>query len=161
MSPTFLLPNSLHMLIFLLEHSLSSWTQPSLILLISVSVQFGHSVVSSSFRPHGLQHSRPPCPSPTSGVYSNSCPLSQWCHPATSSSVVPFSSCPQSVWASRKICRCSGPVVSCPYPQILHLWIQPVADYKHSTQSTVGWICEFRTLRYGEKTVYLLKIDHM
>ena len=101
MSPTFLLPNSLHMLIFLLEHSLSSWTQPSLILLISVSVQFGHSVVSSSFRPHGLQHSRPPCPSPTSGVYSNSCPLSQWCHPATSSSVVPFSSCPQSVWASR------------------------------------------------------------
>ena len=45
---------------------------------------------------YGLQHARPPCPSPTSKVYSNSCPLSQWCHPTTSSSVIPFSSCPQS-----------------------------------------------------------------
>ena len=49
--------------------------------------------------PHGLQHNRPPCPSPTPGVYSNPCPLSQWCHPTISSSVVPFSSCPQSVTA--------------------------------------------------------------
>jgi len=101
MSPTFLLPNSLHMLLFLLEHSLSSWTQPSLILLISVSVQFSHSVVSNSLWPHGLQHSRPPCPSPTPRVYSNSCPLSWWCHPAISSSVVPFSSHLQSFQASR------------------------------------------------------------
>ena len=54
--------------------------------------QFSHSVVSNSLRPHGLQHSRPPCPSPTPGVYSNACPLSQWCHPTVSSSVVPFSS---------------------------------------------------------------------
>ena len=46
--------------------------------------------------PHGMQHARPPCSSPTPGVYSNSCPLSQWCHPTISSSVVPFSSCPQS-----------------------------------------------------------------
>ena len=45
-----------------------------------------------TLRPHGLQHTRPPCPSPTPGVYSNSCPLSQWCHPTISSSVVPFSS---------------------------------------------------------------------
>ena len=50
--------------------------------------------------PHGLQHTRPPCPSSTPGVYSNSCPLSRWCHPAISSSVVPFSSCPQSLPAS-------------------------------------------------------------
>ena len=50
--------------------------------------------------PHGLQHARPPCPSSTPGVHSNSCPLSQWCHPAISSSVVPFSSCPQSYPAS-------------------------------------------------------------
>ena len=50
------------------------------------SYQFGHSVVSDSLWPHGLQHSRLPCPSPTRGAYSNSCPLSQWCHPATSSS---------------------------------------------------------------------------
>ena len=60
------------------------------------TVQFSHLVVSSSLRPHGLQPSRPPCPSLTARVYSNSCPLSQWCHPTISSSVVPFSSCLQS-----------------------------------------------------------------
>ena len=64
------------------------------------SVQFSCSVMSDSLRPHGLQHARPPCPSPTPGVYPNSCPLSQWCHPTISSSVVPFSSCPQSFPAS-------------------------------------------------------------
>ena len=64
------------------------------------SVQFSHSVVSESLQPHELQHSRPPCPSPTPGVYPNSCPLSWWCHPTISSSVVPFSSCPQSFPAS-------------------------------------------------------------
>ena len=58
------------------------------------------SVVSNSLQPHGLQHSRPPCPSPTPGVYSNSCPSSRWSHPNISSSVVPFSSCPQSFPAS-------------------------------------------------------------
>ena len=56
------------------------------------SVQFSHSVMSDSLRPHGLQHTRPPCPSPTPGAYSNSCPLSRWCHPTISSSVIPFSS---------------------------------------------------------------------
>ena len=65
------------------------------------SVQFSRSVVSDSLRPHELQHSRPPCPSPIPGVYSNSRPSSQWCHPAISSSVVPFSSCPQSLPASQ------------------------------------------------------------
>ena len=64
------------------------------------SVQFSHSVVSDSLQPHETQHARPPCPSPTPWVYSNSCPLSQWCHPTISSSVVPFSSCPQSFPAS-------------------------------------------------------------
>ena len=63
-------------------------------------VQFSCSVKSDFLRPHELQHTRPPCPSPTPGVYSNSCPLSQWCHPTISSSVVPFSSCPQSFLAS-------------------------------------------------------------
>ena len=58
------------------------------------SVQFSHSVVSDSLRPHELQHARPPCPSPTPRVHSDSRPWSQWCHPAISSSVVPFSSCP-------------------------------------------------------------------
>ena len=63
-------------------------------------VQFSRSVVSDSLRPHELQHAKPPCPSPTPGVYSNSCPSRRWCHPAISSSVVPFSPCPQSLWAS-------------------------------------------------------------
>ena len=60
------------------------------------SVQFIHVVVSDSLRPHELQHARPPCPSPTPGVHSNSRPSSRRCHPAISSSGVPFSSCPQS-----------------------------------------------------------------
>ena len=64
------------------------------------SVQFSCSVVSDSLRPHESQHARPPCPSPTPRDHSNSCPSSQWCHPAISSSVVPFSSCPQSLPAS-------------------------------------------------------------
>ena len=59
-------------------------------------VQFSCSVVSNSLRPHESQHARPPCPSPSPGVHSNSHPLSWWCHPAISSSVIPFSSCPQS-----------------------------------------------------------------
>ena len=60
-------------------------------------VQLSRSVVSNSLQPHEPQHARPPCPSPTPGVYPNSCPLSRWCHPTISSSVVPFSSCPQSL----------------------------------------------------------------
>ena len=59
--------------------------------------------MSDSLWPHELQHARPPCPSPTPGVHSNSCPLSRWCHPAISSSVVSFSSCPQSLPASRSL----------------------------------------------------------
>ena len=64
------------------------------------SVQFSCSVVSDSLWPYGLLYTRLPCPLPTPGAYSNSCPLSQWCHPTISSSVVPFSSCPQSFPAS-------------------------------------------------------------
>ena len=63
--------------------------------------QFSHSVVSDSLRPHESQHSRPSCPSPNPGVHSDSRPLSQWCHPAILSSVVPFSSCPQSLPGSQ------------------------------------------------------------
>ena len=69
------------------------------------SVQFSHSVLSSSLWPHGLQHARPPCPAPTPGVYSNSCPLSRWCHLTISSSVVPFSSHLQSFPASGSFLR--------------------------------------------------------
>ena len=71
----------------------SSYTSTLLLL-------FSRSVVSDSTRPRGLQHARPPCPSPTHGAYSNSCPLSQWCHPTISSSIVRVSSCLQSVPAS-------------------------------------------------------------
>ena len=67
---------------------------------LPTSVQFSLSVVSDSLRPHESQHARPPYPSPTPGVCPNSCPSSRWCHPAISSSVVPFSSCPQSLPAS-------------------------------------------------------------
>ena len=66
----------------------------------NAGVQFSCSVVSDSLQPHELQHARPPCPSPTPRVHSNSLPSSQWCHPAISSSVIPFSSCPQSLPAS-------------------------------------------------------------
>ena len=67
---------------------------------ISYSVKFSHSLVSDSPRPHGLQHSRLPCPSPSPGACSNSYPLSQWCYPTILSSVIPFSSCLQSFPAS-------------------------------------------------------------
>ena len=69
----------------------------------SNSVQFSRSVVSNSLQPHGLQHARPPCPSPTPRACSNSCPSSRWCHPPISSSIVPFSSCPQSFPASESL----------------------------------------------------------
>ena len=64
------------------------------------SVQFSRTVLSDSSQPHEPQHVRPPYPSPTPRIYPNSCPLSQWCHPTISSSVIPFSSCPQSFPAS-------------------------------------------------------------
>ena len=72
----------------------------SLCIPTCLSGQFSHSGMSNSLWPHGLQHAKPPCPSPTPRVYTNSCPLSQWCHPTISSSVVPFFSCLQSCPAS-------------------------------------------------------------
>ena len=78
-----------------------SWVSP----LTPSSVQFSRSVMSDSLQPHGLQHARPPCPSPTPGAYSNSCPSSQRCHPTVSSSVVPFSSRLQSFSASESFLR--------------------------------------------------------
>ena len=67
------------------------------------SVQFSHSVVSDFLCPHGLQHERPPCPSPAPRVHPNPCQLSHWCHPTISSSVVPFSCCPQYFPASGSV----------------------------------------------------------
>ena len=67
---------------------------------VALSVQFSHSVMSDSLQPHESHHARPPCPSPTPRIHSDSCPSSRWCHPAILSSVIPFSSCPQSLPAS-------------------------------------------------------------
>ena len=92
--------------------------------LKSHTVQFSHSVVSDSLQPHGLQHTRLPCPLPTPGVYSDSCPLSWWCHPAISSSVVPFSSCLQSFPASG----------SFPMSQLLHQ-VTKVLEFQLQHQS--------------------------
>ena len=78
----------------------SSSYLPKHITVVFSSVQFSHSVVSDSLRPHEPQQTWPPCPSPTPGVHPNPCPSSWWCHPTISSSVVPFSSCPQSFPAS-------------------------------------------------------------
>ena len=85
--------HDLRYLMFILSHLFHSLPSPS-------SVQFSHSVLSDSLRPHEPQHTRPPCPSLTPGVHPNPCQLSWWCHPEVLSSVVPFSSCPQSFPAS-------------------------------------------------------------
>ena len=78
-----------------------TWSQTMVgLMTVITSVQFSRSVVSDSLQPYELHHTRPPCPSPTPGVQSDSCPSSQLCHPAISSSVIPFSSCPQSLPAS-------------------------------------------------------------
>ena len=78
------------------QRSGSNWSG----VYILSSVQFSHSVMTDSLRPHEPQHTKPPCLSPTPGVHPNPCPLNQWCHPTTSSSVIHFSSCPQSFPAS-------------------------------------------------------------
>ena len=83
---------------YLMQSRIPRWTKK--IQKEFSSDQFSRSVISDSLRPHGLQHTRPPCPSPTPGVYLKSCPSSWWCHPTTSSSFLPFSSCLQSFPAS-------------------------------------------------------------
>ena len=93
--------NHWHLWFLSLKNPICKWENWGPILTATkCSVQFSHSVVSDSLQPHESQHARPPCPSQTPGVYSNSCPSSRWCHPAISSSVVPLSSCPQSLPAS-------------------------------------------------------------
>ena len=88
----------------LFKELLKLYTIYILICIFKNLLQFScHSVVSDFLRPHESQHARPPCPSQTPGVHSDSRPSSQWCHPATSSSVIPFSSCPQSLPASESL----------------------------------------------------------
>ena len=95
------LENTCKLLIYaMLSQTQIHWIQTRRENSVFPSVQFSCSIMSNSLRPHGLQHARPPCPSPTPGLYPNSCRSSRWCHPTISSSVVPFSSCLQSFPAS-------------------------------------------------------------
>ena len=97
--------------------------------ILGRAVQFSHSVMSDSLQPHGLQHTRPPCPSPTPGAYSNSCPQSWWCHPTISSSLIPFSShsLGRTVWISL---QSKGLSKSSPTPQ-----------FKSINSSVLNFLC--------------------
>ena len=101
--------------------------------------QFSHSVMSDSLRPHGLQHARPPCPSPTPGVYSNSCPLSQWCHPTFSSSVVPFFSGLQSFPESGFFSNESVLRIRWPKYWSFSFSISPSDEYPGRISFRMGW----------------------
>ena len=105
---------------------------------INSSVQFSCSVMTDSLQPHGLQHTRPPCPSPTPGVYSNSCPLSWWCHPTISSSVVPFSSCLQSFPASGSFL--ASQYFTWPMNWNFSFSISPSNEYLGQICFRTGWI---------------------
>ena len=117
------------------------WSQLKPLLVVFSSVQFSRSVMSDSLRPHELQHARPPGPSPTPGVHSDSCPSSHWWHPAISSSVVQFSSCPQSLPASE----------SFPMSQTKKTWVQvPIGVLARFTSWSTGsspnvliWVVQF------------------
>ena len=104
---------------------------------MSGSVQFSHPVVFDCLWPHGLQHSRLPCPSPTPGAYSNSCPLSQWYHPTISFSVVPFSSCLQSfrVFSNESALR-----IRWPKYQSFSFSISPSNEYSGLISFRMDWL---------------------
>ena len=135
---------------------LSNWTTTTLVTFfvsLRIQVQFSRSVVSDSLRPHESQHARPPCPSPTPGVHSDSCPLSQWCHPAMSSSVVPFSSCPQSLPASESFPMSQLFAWGGQSPGISALAsVLPKKSQGWSPSEWTGWISgEYKDAGWGEK----------
>ena len=105
------------------------------------SVHFGSSVVSDSLQSRGLQHARPPCPSPTPGVYTKSCPSSQWCHPTISSSVLPFSSGLQSFPASAKSQFSNESVLCIGWPRYrsFSFSISPFSDYSVLISYRIDW----------------------
>ena len=104
------------------------------------SVQFNCSVMSDSLQSRGLQHARPPCPSPTPGVYSNSCPLSLWYHPAISSSVIPFSSCLQFFPASGSFQNKSVLHIRWPKYWSFGFNISPSSEYSGLTSFSMEWL---------------------
>ena len=139
------------------------------------SVQFSHSVISDSLWPHGLQHARLPYPSPTPRAYSNSCPLSRWCHPTISSSVTPFSSSfskfvyqvdllflyRNSIISRNKTYSCLNKARSLPTYRVLalcSLWLHPRLLYHthHSSVMAHGWVS---ASCYSHKTTSLWEVD--
>ena len=137
-------------------------------LILVHSVQFSRSVVSDSLQPHESQHVRPPCPSPTPGVHPNSCASSRWCHPAISSSVVPFSSCPQSLpesesFPTSQLFTWGGPSIGVSalasvLPKNTHWthWLDLLAVQgtlksllqHHSSKASILWRSAFFTVHY-------------
>ena len=101
-------------------------------------IQFSRSVMSDSLWPHGLQHTRLPCPSPTPEACSNSCPLSRWCHPTISSSVIPFSSCLQS-FAASGFSNESAPPIRWPKYWSLSFSISPSNEYSGLISFRIDW----------------------
>ena len=116
------------------------WQKPTQYCKASQSVQFSHSVVSDSLRPHVLQHTRPPHPSLTPGIYSNSCPLSQWCHPTISSSAIPFSSHLQSFPASRSFQMSQFFVIRWPKYWSFSFNISPPNEYSGLISFRMNWL---------------------
>ena len=108
-------------------------------------IQFSSSVVSNCLRSHGLQHARPPCPSPTPEVHSNSCPLSQWCHPTISSSVVPFSSRLQSFPSIRIFSNESA--LGIRWPKYWSFNISPSNEYSGLISFRIDWLELFASQR--------------
>ena len=108
--------------------------ESQMLFLIEVSVQFSCSVMSDSLRPHELQHTRPPCPSPTPRVHPNPCPSSWWYHPTISSSVIPSSSCPQSFPASG-----SFPALWIRWPKYLSFSFNISPSNEHQDWSPLRW----------------------
>ena len=104
------------------------------------SVQFSCSVESNSLWPHELQNARPPCPSLTPGVYSNPCPLSRWCHPAISSSVIPFSSCPRPLPASGTFFNESTLHMRWPKYWSFNFSTSPSNEYPGLISFRMGWL---------------------
>ena len=104
------------------------------------SVQFSHSVMSDSLWPHGLQHARPPCPSPTARVYSNSCTLSQWCHPTISTSVIPFSSLPSIFHSIRAFSNESALRIRWPKYWSFSFNISPSNEYSGLISFRMDWL---------------------
>ena len=107
---------------------------------IPETIQFSCSLVSHSWRPHEPQHARPPCPSPTDGVYPNACPLSRWCHPIISSSLVPFSFCPQSFPESESFSIESVLCIRWPKDWSFSFSISPSNEYSGLISFSMDWL---------------------